>query len=132
MSNGKRRVAIVGGGISGLIHAHVLRKNGFEAVVFEKSSEVEALLRSDALGPALDLDVRLRHEVVAAEELPDGWSLTTLHDGVRAEERFDLLVVAIGQYTEGKHRPRFDGEERFRGHIGTERDARYPHAAGWR
>lgn len=162
MSNEKKRVAIVGGGISGLIHAHVLRKNGFEAVVFEKSSEVGgvwALAYPDvrlqnldfhyhlsdfpwpsppdphptgeqiraywnALVPALDLDVRLGHEVVAAEELPDGWSLTTLHDGARAEERFDLLVVAIGQYTEGKHRPRFDGEDRFRGRIGTERDAR--------
>ena len=34
------RVAVVGGGISGLAYAHVLRKNGFEPVVFEKASRV--------------------------------------------------------------------------------------------
>ncbi len=164
MTRDPKRVAIVGGGISGLIHAHVLRKNGFEPVVFEKAREVGGVwavaypgvrlqnldfhyhvsdfpwpsppdphptgeqIRAywSAFVDALGLDVRLGHEAVAAEERPDGWSLTTRCDGVERTETYDFLVVAIGQYTDGKHRPRFDGEERFRGAVGTERDARAP------
>ena len=34
------RVAVIGGGISGLAYAHVLRKNGFQPVVFEKAGRV--------------------------------------------------------------------------------------------
>ncbi len=162
MTATKARVAIIGGGISGLIHAHVLRKNGFDPVVFERSTEIGgvwalaypevhlqnldfhyhvsdfpwpsppdahpsgAQIRAywNAFVASLALDVRRGHEVLAAEESADGWTLSVQHDGVRTEERCDFLVVAVGQYTDGKLRPRFEGEERFRGHIGTERDAR--------
>jgi cation diffusion facilitator CzcD-associated flavoprotein CzcO len=34
------RVAVIGAGISGIAAAHVLQKNGHEAIVFEKSSEI--------------------------------------------------------------------------------------------
>ena len=157
-----KRVAIVGAGISGLAHAHVFRKNGFEVVVFEKSSEVAgvwALAYPDVclqnLGfqyhlsdvpwgfaadahptgaqiqrywretvAALGLDLRRGHEVVSAEARDGGWALTTLHAGAREEHRFDHLVVAVGQYTENKRRPACEGEELFRGEVGTERDVR--------
>jgi dimethylaniline monooxygenase (N-oxide forming) len=159
----KRRVAIVGAGISGIAQAHVFRKNGFDAVVFEKSPEVggvwalaypEVRLQNQGfqyhLGDvpwpfpaddhptgeqirrywggavtALGLDVRLRHEVVAAERSAGGgWAITTRHDGATEAHAFDYLVVAVGQYTEGKHRPTFTGEGDFRGEVGTERDVR--------
>ncbi|MBL8955511.1 MAG: NAD(P)-binding protein, partial [Myxococcaceae bacterium] len=35
-----KRVAIIGGGISGLVYAHVLAKNGFQPVVFEQGPRV--------------------------------------------------------------------------------------------
>lgn len=68
------------------------------------------------------LDVRLGHEVRAAEERDGGWRVETVAGGEVAEHRFEHLVVAVGQYTEGKHRPRFEGEDDFAGAIGTERD----------
>jgi dimethylaniline monooxygenase (N-oxide forming) len=34
------RIAIIGAGISGIAAANILKKNGFEAVVFEKSEKL--------------------------------------------------------------------------------------------
>jgi hypothetical protein len=156
------RLAIVGGGISGLAHAHVLGREGFDAVVFEKGPAVGgvwavaypevtlqnvdfqyhlsdlpwaappefhptgAQIRSywSAAVETLGLDVRLEHEVVSAEERDGGWVVRVRHGGEVRDERFDHLIVATGQYTEGKHRPGLAGEERFRGTISTERDVR--------
>jgi dimethylaniline monooxygenase (N-oxide forming) len=157
-----KRVAIVGGGISGLAYAHVLRKNGFEPVVFEKAPRVGGVWSvaypgvrlqnvdfhyhlSDVPWPSppdqhptgeqirsywdhvvahLGLDVRLGHEVERAEERDGGFRVVTKANGEVVEHRFDRLVVAVGQYTEWKHRPPFDGESGFRGEIVTERDLR--------
>jgi dimethylaniline monooxygenase (N-oxide forming) len=157
-----KRVCVVGGGISGIAHAQILKKNGFDVVVFEKAPEIGGVWAvtypgvrlqnndyhyhlSDFPWPfpadfhptgeqirrywqeavrALGLDVRTAHAVSSCEEKDGGWLVTTEHLGERAEHAFDHLVVAIGQYTEGKHRPTFDGEASFRGRIGTERDVR--------
>src|SRR5436190_1193955 len=53
-------------------------------------------------------------------EIAGIWALAGAHE----EHRFDHLVVAVGQYSEGKRRPAFEGEETFRGVVGTERDVR--------
>lgn len=156
------RIAVVGGGISGVAHAHVLQKNGFEVVVFEKAAEVGGVWAltypgvrlqnldfhyhlSDFAWPsrpdphptgeqiraywaaavsALRLDVRREHTVVSCEEKEGGWIVTTEHRGERAEHAFDYLVLAAGQYSEGKLRPAFEGEATFGGRIGTERDVK--------
>lgn len=156
------RIAVVGGGISGIAHAHVLQKNGFEVVVFEKAAEVGGVWAltypgvrlqnldfhyhlSDFAWPfrpdphptgeqiraywaaavsALELDVRLEHTVVSCEEKDGGWNVIIEHRGARAEHAFDYLVVAVGQYSEGKLRPTFEGEARFGGRVGTERDVK--------
>ena len=154
------RVAVIGGGISGLAYAHVLRKNGFEPVVFEKASRVGGVWAvaypgvrlqnvdfhyhlSDVPWPSkpdfhptgeqiraywsqavdtLKLDVRLGTEVRSAEERDGKWQVVTATNIATKQHIFDRLVVATGQYTEGKHRPPFDGEQAFGGWIGTERD----------
>ncbi|MEM7541010.1 MAG: NAD(P)/FAD-dependent oxidoreductase [Pseudomonadota bacterium] len=70
------------------------------------------------------LDVRLQHEVLSLNRSASGWSM--LVNGEHGEERFDFdfVVVSIGQYNEGKHRPEFAGEDDFAGTIITERDVK--------
>ncbi len=157
-----KRVGIIGGGISGLIHAHVLAKNGFSTTVFEQGPRVGGVwsvaypgvrlqnvdfqyhlsevpwperphfhpsgeqIRAywEHVAQRLKLDVRLETEVVSAEPTADGWRVVTRRGAQTEEHAFDRLVTAVGQYTQGKHRPRFEGEERFGGPIGTERDVR--------
>lgn len=166
MTHPQKRVAIIGSGISGLAHADVLTRCGFQCVLFERAPRVggvwahsyagvslqntgygyfissfpwpftpdlhptgEQILRYlDAVVEARGFDVRLRHEVVSARERDGGWDVRvriTGEDGCEPEERtewFDHLVVSIGQYTEGKHRPELPGKEDFAGRIVVERD----------
>lgn len=70
----------------------------------------------------LGLDVRRRAEVVDMVENADGWTLQYRDEAGTHEQRFDYVISAIGQYTEGKHRPVFPGQEAFRGGVITERD----------
>ena len=73
---------------------------------------------------ARKLDVRLSHEVVSARAAGGGWDLAVRRDGETQAHRFDRLVVSIGQYSEGKHRPVLAGEETFSGRVLTERDVK--------
>ena len=66
--------------------------------------------------------MRLGTEVRSAEERDGKWQVVTATNIATEQHTFDRLVVATGQYTEGKHRPPFDGEQAFGGWIGTERD----------
>ncbi|MEQ1505135.1 MAG: hypothetical protein ABMB14_23070, partial [Myxococcota bacterium] len=66
---------------------------------------------------ALRLDVRLDHEVIAALPTDAGWTVTTRHAGAEEVHAFDRLIIAIGQYTEGKHQPVLPGLERFGGEV---------------
>jgi dimethylaniline monooxygenase (N-oxide forming) len=70
----------------------------------------------------LRLDIRRHHTVVALEEMDKGWSIRFSNSEGEFELQFDFVVVAIGQYTEGKHKPKFPGQEKFKGEIITERD----------
>ena len=156
------RIAVIGAGISGIAAANVLKKNGFEPVIFEKSDKLGGVwavaypnihlqntypsyhlsdypwpFRPD-LHPSgtqilkywneavkhLRLEVRLSHEVVALEEQSEGWLLRYRHQTNTHEEFFKYVIIAIGQYTEGKYRPRFPGEDQFSGKIITEREVR--------
>lgn len=156
------RIAVIGGGISGIAAANVIKKNGFAPIVFEKSdrlggvwavaypdvhlqntypsyhlSDVPWSFKPD-LHPTgaqilkywndavqqLGLDVRLSHEVIALEDQEDGWLVRYKNQTGVCDEIFEYAVIAVGQYTEGKYRPGFPGEEQFEGKIVTERDVR--------
>jgi len=160
----RRRVAIIGSGISGLAHAEVLTRCGFECVLFERGPRIggvwaptyrgvslpnravdyhlssfpwpfehdahptgEQILRYlDALAAARRFDVRLAHEVVRVEERDGGWDVRVratdaTGNVAEREERFEHVVVSVGQYTEGKLRPQLEGEAEFAGRVVTER-----------
>lgn len=111
VSQKNKRIAVIGAGISGIAAANVLKKKGYEAVIFEKSTEIggvwavaypEVRLQNissqyhlsdfpwtftpdlhptqpqirqylDAAVNHFQIDVRLNHEVLALEELEEGW-----------------------------------------------------------
>ena len=156
------RVAIIGGGISGIAFANVFRRFGHEAVVFEKTGSVGGVWAASYPGVRLQnsreqyhlidlawpvkldqhptvkqiinymgaavarfgIDMRVRHEVIALEERPQGWTVSVRADGKTTNDDFDYVIVSIGQYTEGKHRPSFDGEGNFSGTLVTEREVK--------
>ncbi len=70
----------------------------------------------------LQLDIRTAHAVLALVELDKGWSLKYRNSEGDHEQEFDFVVVAIGQYTEGKHKPQFPNQDTFKGEVLTERD----------
>ena len=72
----------------------------------------------------LELDVRLGHQVIQMEECEAGWRVTFRNNNGRETERFDYVIVSIGQYTEWKITPAFPGQELFIGEIITERDVK--------
>ncbi|MGQ0632075.1 MAG: flavin-containing monooxygenase [Sporichthyaceae bacterium] len=83
----------------------------------------------EAFVAARGFDLRMRHEVLAVTEAASGgWDVRGCYPppdgGVPAEfvENVDHVVVSVGQYTEGKHRPALGGEAEFAGEVVTERD----------
>ena len=70
----------------------------------------------------LGLDVRKSTEVIELVEDARGWTVRYRDEGGTREQQFDYVISAIGQYTEGKHKPEFPGQDMFRGEIITERD----------
>jgi cation diffusion facilitator CzcD-associated flavoprotein CzcO len=70
----------------------------------------------------LKLDVRLKHEILEMKEQADGWLVRYKNkDGIH-EEAFEYVILAAGQYTDGKNVPQFPDQEQFKGRIITERD----------
>ena len=86
----------------------------------------EILKYLDLAIEGLGLDVRKRAEVVGMVENDRGWTLRYRDDAGEQEQQFDYVVSAIGQYTEGKYKPAFPGQETFEGGIITERDIDSP------
>lgn len=70
----------------------------------------------------LGIDIKCSHEVLKLEEEEKGWRVFYRNTEGEGKQEFDFVIVAIGQYSEGKRRPEFNGEEKFRGKIITERD----------
>lgn len=70
------------------------------------------------------IDVRLRHEVAALHEEPDGWRLDLRTPDGERSERFEWVVVAVGHYSQDKPDLPLPGRERFAGQVLTERDVR--------
>ena len=156
------KIAVIGGGISGIAAAKVLKQNGFAPVIFEKAehpggiwaiayagvrlqniekqyrlsdfpwpfkpdfypTSEQVLKYFHAVIEYFQLDLRLGHEITMLEERQNGWLVRHKNKDGMHEALFEYVVVATGQYTEGKRRPSFPGEEQFRGEILTERDIR--------
>ena len=70
----------------------------------------------------LKLDIRLGHEVLQMREEADGWILHYKNKAGIHEEKFAYVILAAGQYTDGKNLPQFMDQEQFKGKIITERD----------
>ena len=70
----------------------------------------------------LKLDVRLRHEIVGMKEEINGWRLQYRNTDEVQEEPFAYVLLAAGQYTDGKNTPQFMDQEYFKGSVITERD----------
>jgi cation diffusion facilitator CzcD-associated flavoprotein CzcO len=66
--------------------------------------------------------VRLKHEVLEAKEGPGGWRIRYRNLGGIREESFDYMLLAAGQYTDGKNLPHFMDQEHFKGRVISERD----------
>jgi len=156
----KKRIAIIGGGISGIAAANILQKDGHTVTVYEKNAKIGgvwavsypnvrlqntwhqyglanfAWISKPDLHPTatqilsymkeavthLKIDVRTAHEIIAMEEEPNGWQLHIRHPNGEDKLSFDYVVIAAGQYTEGKYVPHFPDQDRFLGQVLTERD----------
>ncbi len=70
----------------------------------------------------LKLEIRLGHEVLGMREEANGWRLQYRNEEGMHEEHFAYVLLAAGQYTDGKNTPQFMDQELFQGKIITERD----------
>ena len=154
------RIAVIGAGISGIAAASVLKKNGFEAVVLEKSTKIGGVWSTAYPGVNLQniytqyrlsdfdwsfkpelhptgeevmkylteavetkkLDVRLGHEILELNDYKDRWDVRYRNRDGEKTETFDYVILAIGQYTNGKNYLQFPGQETFQGKIISERE----------
>ena len=71
---------------------------------------------------SLQLDIRLSHEVLEMKEQADGWLVRYKYKDDVHEEPFAYVILAAGQYTDGKNIPQFLDQEQFKGKVVTERD----------
>lgn len=70
----------------------------------------------------LKLEIRREHEIREMKEEDDRWLLRYKNEAGIYEETFEYVIVAAGQYTDGKNVPQFLDQEQFKGKIITERD----------
>ena len=70
----------------------------------------------------LKLDMRLKHEILEMKEGAEGWLLRYKNQDGLHEDSFAYVILAAGQYTDGKNIPHFLDQEQFKGKIITERD----------
>jgi cation diffusion facilitator CzcD-associated flavoprotein CzcO len=55
----------------------------------------------------LKLDIRLKHELLEMKEAGDGWIISYKNEAGIHHESFEYVILAVGQYTEGKNIPQF-------------------------
>jgi cation diffusion facilitator CzcD-associated flavoprotein CzcO len=88
---------------------------------FHPSGEQIMRYLSEAVGH-LKLDIRLNHEILELKEQAGGWLVHYKNQHGIKEESFEYVILAAGQYTDGKNVPHFLDEEQFKGKIISERD----------
>ena len=95
----KERIAIVGGGPSGLSAAYQLRRHGYAVTIFEARPEVGGLLR-DGIPPyrlpRAVLDGEIARLLDLGIEVRTGVTLSSAGEFARLRAEFDALYLAMG------------------------------------
>jgi NADPH-dependent glutamate synthase beta subunit-like oxidoreductase len=106
----KERIAVVGGGPSGLAAAFHLRRGGYAVTLFESRPELGGLMRygipSYRLARSV-LDAEIARVVALGIDVRCGESIETPEDFERLRIRFDAVYLAIGARCQ-KRLPRLD------------------------
>jgi NADPH-dependent glutamate synthase beta subunit-like oxidoreductase len=104
------RIAVVGGGPSGLSAAFHLRRSGYAVTVFESRPELGGLMRygipSYRLARSV-LDAEIARIVALGIDVRLGEALTTAEDFERLRNEFDAVYLSIGARCQ-KRLPRLD------------------------
>ena len=106
----KERIAVVGGGPSGLSAAFHLRRRGYAVTLFESAPELGGLMRygipSYRLARSV-LDGEIARIVALGIDVRCGEALATRSDFERLQSEYDAVYLAIGAGRQ-KHLPRLD------------------------
>ncbi len=106
----RERVAVVGGGPSGLSAAYHLRRRGYAVTLFEAAPELGGLMRfgipSYRLARSV-LDGEIARIVALGIDVRCGEALETADDFARLRARFDAVYLAIGARRQ-KRLPKLD------------------------
>ncbi len=104
------RIAVVGGGPSGLSAAFHLRRRGYAVTLFESSAELGGLMRSGIPAYRLArpvLDGEIARIVALGIDVRLGAAMATCEDFERLRRDFDAVYLAIGARRQ-KRLPRLD------------------------
>jgi NADPH-dependent glutamate synthase beta subunit-like oxidoreductase/Pyruvate/2-oxoacid:ferredoxin oxidoreductase delta subunit len=112
---GRQRVAVVGGGPSGLSAAYQLRRRGCAVTIFEAQRELGGLLR-DGIPPyrlpRAVLDGEIRRILALGIEVRAGTALASAEQFLRMRVEFDAIYLALGARRQ-KRLPQLDYRERW-------------------
>ena len=78
----------------------------------------------EAVVREFSLDVRTGHALTAMHEVEGGWRLELASAAGSAQERFDFVVLAVGQYAQDQLPASWPGRERFAGQVLGDRAVR--------
>ncbi|MEX2199385.1 MAG: FAD-dependent oxidoreductase [Burkholderiales bacterium] len=98
-AQGARRIAIVGGGPSGLAAAYFLRRRGHAVTMFEAQDELGGLLRHGIPPYRLPRDVlegEIERILALGVEVRTGISLRTEEQFRRLKQDYDAVYLAVG------------------------------------
>jgi NADPH-dependent glutamate synthase beta subunit-like oxidoreductase len=106
----KERIAVVGGGPSGLAAAFHLRRHGFAVTLFESTAQLGGLLRYGIPPyrlPRSVLDGEIARILALGIDVRYGESIGTAEQIERLRSRFDAVYLALGARCQ-KRLPQFD------------------------
>jgi NADPH-dependent glutamate synthase beta subunit-like oxidoreductase/Pyruvate/2-oxoacid:ferredoxin oxidoreductase delta subunit len=115
MPAGRQRVAVVGGGPSGLSAACHLRRRGYAVTIFEAASELGGLLRYGIPPyrlPRPVLDAEIDRVLALGIEVRTAMAIRNAHEFLRLRVEFDAVYLAPGACRQ-KRLPQLDPHARW-------------------